>query len=193
MVVTEGEAEKINEEWSIVHGTHDQYLKVKRKRATERARLRKQFGREPSESDVQWAMLKRQLGKEARQNDWGLYRNTRYQMAEIVRKEKKMSQALAGYLEVCYLDLNGPNNIGGYSERLLASENVKGFDPAGDAFLAPAIVGRIGRLAKKLKMGREALQATFIEHNRTIENSLDLPLSPQTCWEKLAQELFKDC
>ena len=79
------------------------------------------------------------------------------------------------------------------TERLLASENVKGFDPDGYAFLAPAIVGRIGRLAKKLKMGREALQATFIEHNRTIEDSLDLPLSPQTCWEKLAQELFKDC
>jgi hypothetical protein len=72
---------------------------------------------------------------------WGLYRNTIFQMGEILRKEERFIQALHTYLEVFYIDLHGPTNNGG----------VAGF-PAFDRefeMMAPGIINRIVRLIDK--------------------------------------------
>ena len=47
---------------------------------------------------------------------WGLYRNTRLNMGDILRKGANWQAALVTYLEVAYLDLNEPNNIGDDTE-----------------------------------------------------------------------------
>jgi len=39
--------------------------------------------------------------------NWGLYRNIRFEMAELLKKEGKFKNALQTYLEVLYLDQNG--------------------------------------------------------------------------------------
>jgi hypothetical protein len=43
-------------------------------------------------------------------------------MAEILRKESRLKDALAPYLKVCCRDLDGPNNLGGQAD-LLADED----------------------------------------------------------------------
>lgn len=82
VVVTKAEADKIDEEWSIVAGTHDIFVAEKEKFVKEKEILRKRFGgKEPSDNDVRWGLLNKQLIEHAKNGDWGLYRNARFQMA----------------------------------------------------------------------------------------------------------------
>src|SRR3990170_1302342 len=54
VVVTKEEAEKIEEEWAIAKGMHDEFLAEKKALEDERNILRQRFGKEPSENDVKW-------------------------------------------------------------------------------------------------------------------------------------------
>jgi DNA-directed RNA polymerase subunit RPC12/RpoP len=116
VLVTEDQAEQIEEQWSIVNGTHGEYLAEKKRVSEEKARLAKRFGKEPSDNDVAWSMLNQDMMEYASQQNWGLFRNAKFQMAEILRKESRLEQALATYLEVCYIDLNGPSNMSGVTD-----------------------------------------------------------------------------
>lgn len=70
-----------------------------------------QQGIEPSESDIEWHLLLDELIEHAKNNQWGLYSNTILRMAEHLYKLKEFDQSLRKYLNVLYLDINGPNNV----------------------------------------------------------------------------------
>jgi len=61
VLVTEQQADLLEEQWSIIKGTHEAYLAEKQKIQAERARLAKLFRAEPSENDIKWGLL----GKDA--------------------------------------------------------------------------------------------------------------------------------
>lgn len=115
VLVTKEQTDKIEEQWSIVNGTHQEYLAEKNRFAKEKERLTAKFaaGKPASDSDVEWSLLNKDSIKHAQEGNWGLYRNTRFAMAEFFKRRLKLKEALAFYFEVCYLDLNGPNNTGG--------------------------------------------------------------------------------
>ncbi len=70
VVVTKAEADKIDEEWSIVAGTHDIFVAEKEEFAKEKEILRKRFGgKEPSDNDVRWGLLNKQLIEHAKNGD----------------------------------------------------------------------------------------------------------------------------
>lgn len=186
-VVTEEGAEKIDEDWSIVNGTHDVYIAEKMQTEREKEILKKRFGKEPRGNDIEWSVLNRSLIEHARHKDRGLYRNTRFEMAEILRKDMKLEDALQAYLEVCYLDLNGPNNRSGMDKELLKEFPV--FDPE-MAFLAPAVIDIIRRLIKKLKIDKNNAKSIFIAHSLKIQKSLKLPLSAENCWQSMDDEFM---
>ena len=140
VLATEAQAEQIEEQWSVVNGTHDTYLRVKRRFAEEKTRLATRFGREPSDNDVQWGLLNQELLEHVQQRNWGLFRNTKFAMAEILRKENRLPAALGGYLEVCYLDLNGPHNTGGITDGELLREYPPWNHKDPTAELAPGIL-----------------------------------------------------
>ncbi len=189
VVVTKAEADKIDEEWSIVAGTHDIFVAEKEEFAKEKEILRKRFGgKEPSDNDVRWGLLNKQLMEHAKNGDWGLYRNARFQMAEILRSEMKLKDALRTYLEVCYLDLNGPNNTGGMNDPELLKE-FPPFDPNRDSFLAPGVIDLIKRIVLKLELSKDEIKQIFTEHNSRMEKSLRLPLSPEKAWQSLEKEI----
>jgi DNA-directed RNA polymerase subunit RPC12/RpoP len=188
VLVTEDQAELIEEQWSIVNGTHDEYLARRRTIEEERTRLAKQFGREPSEKDVQWALLNKEVLKHASDGDWGLYRNARFQMAEILRKESKLNQALSMYFWVCYLDLNGPRNTGGVKDPDLLRDYPP-FSSKG-AFLAPGVISRITRLLDKLTLDHAEIMALFEKAAEHDYKGLKLSVSPSDAWQKLKKELF---
>jgi hypothetical protein len=188
VLVTDQQAELIEEQWSIVNGTHDEYLARKQEIDGERSRLAKQFGRAPSENDVKWGLLNKEVIEHALNGDWGLYRNTRFQMAELLRKESKFKQALSMYCWVCYLDLNGPRNNGGLKDPALLRDYPP-FSPR-EAFLAPGIISRLAGITKKLHVDEEEVLAVFREAAEHDYKGLKLPVQPAEAWQKLRKELF---
>ncbi len=181
ILVTQEQSEKFEEEWSIVNGTHNQYVAQKTEYEREKESLRKQFGKKPSENDIQWRLCNKYLLEYSKDGNWGLYRNTRLQMGDILKKELKLKQALTTYLEVCYLDLNGPSNNGSIP-----------FDPSmGDVFLAPGVVEYAVKLQKKLGLKDEEVKKLFSENNNRVQKSLKLPLNVEDSWIKFEKELYK--
>ncbi len=74
IIVTKDEAGKIDKEWSIVAGVHDNFVAGKKEFAEEKEILRKRFGgKEPSDIDIKWGLLNKQLMEHA-QNEDGLHR-----------------------------------------------------------------------------------------------------------------------
>jgi hypothetical protein len=186
VLVTEVQAEVIDEQWSIVNGTHDSYLKEKKAFENERASQAKRFGCEPLENDVKWALLNKQLTEYALKGDWGFYRNTKLQMAELLRKEKKLKSALYFYLDVFYLDLNGPNNTGGSSLELL-----KKYPPfrSNEAMIAPGIIKRISSLIKQLGLDTKEIENLFKEMVKEQYSFIELPISPENGWRTINEKL----
>jgi hypothetical protein len=188
VLVTEQQADLIEEQWSIVNGTHEVYLAQKRKTEAEQARLAKQFGKTPSENDIKWGLLGKDALEHAVNGNWGFYRNARFQMAEVLRNESKLKQALSFYCWVCYLDLNGPRNTSGMIDKELLRE-FPPFSPK-EGFLAPGIISRIARIIEKLKLDQEGVSLMFQEVAANDFKGLNLPLPPKVAWETVKQELF---
>jgi hypothetical protein len=128
------------------------------------------------------------LIEHAQYGNWGLYRNTRLQMAEILRKEMKLENALQTYLEVCYIDLNGPNNTSGIKDLELL-KIFPPFDPKQFVFIAPVAIASVKRIMNKLTFDKNKIKTIFIEHNSKIEKSLRLPISAEIAWQSLEKEI----
>jgi hypothetical protein len=200
ILVTAAQAEQIEEQWAIVNGTHDEWLAARRRVEQTRIDLRRKFGREPSESDVQWRLLIEDRLTHAKDNNWGLFRNSTFEMAELLRKDGRHRDALVRYLEVCYLDLNGPKNIGDVVEwrkvmrglMEIMPEYRKNpraleiWDPNDiGAELAVGVTGRAQDLAETLGLRHDDVRALFVEHMQPIMQNLKLPLSPEGAWKEL--------
>lgn len=162
VLVTMAQAELIKEQWSVENGTHDIYLKKKLLFEEEKATIAARFGCKPSDNDVKWSLFNKQIIENARRGDWGLYRNTKLNMAELLRMEGRLKDALNLYLEICYIDLNGPRNTGGYSN-LDILRKYPLFSPE-QAFLAPGVLVRIISLKKKLKLDLSKTKEYFGLH-----------------------------
>ena len=131
-------------------------------------------------NDIAWANLNKESIRHASEGNFGLYRNMRFEMAEFLAKEKRYKDALEMYLEVCYLDLNGPNN------------STKFGNPAFDAtmgFLAPGVIKRILISAKRINFTIAQIQNLFINRNIRIYKAMKLPLTPEYCWKKICKVL----
>ncbi len=193
LVVTEDEAEKIDEEWRLEMGTQDAYLAGEKRFVDKKESLKKKFGgKEPSDNDVQWGLFNEDLIEHMKNMDWGLYRNTKFQMGDMLRKEGRLEASLKMYLEVCYLDLNGPNNCGGIMRDPEFLKEFPPFDPSdGNAFLAPGVIDLIQRIMNKLNLATEKIHSMFIEHNSKLEKSMHLPVSADLAWNKIEIELLK--
>ena len=187
VVVTEQDAIKIDEQWMMEHGTYEAYLADKREFDTQKAELAKKWGREPSDGDVYWAIYNKQLLEHAKKGDWGLYRNTRFSMAELLRREKRNRPALETYLEVSYLDANGPRNMGGVFD----PEIVREYPPftRDMAFQAPAVVHYIQELSESLGIDTYELKKIFTEVAERLRKNIRLPVLPEQAWSDLKKEL----
>ena len=186
VLVTEAQAKVIEEQWSIVNCTHDSYLKEKKAFENERASQAKRFGCEPLENDVKWALFNKQLTEYALKGDWGFYRNTKLQMADILRKEKRLKNALYFYLDVFYLDLNGPNNMGGTSPGLL-----KEFPPfrPNEAMIAPGIKKRILSIIKHLGLDTKETENLFKDMVKEQYSFIELPISAEKAWKAIEAQI----
>jgi hypothetical protein len=116
--------------------------------------------------------------------NWGLYRNDRFEIAEFQRAAGRVHKALPIYCEVCYIDLNGPNNCGGLREwpDLLKKHPPFNPDPQG---LAPAVVERLNSLATFIGLDLHQTKMQFIEIAQKVQQDIRTPLKPDEAWNQL--------
>ena len=113
-------------------------------------------------------------------------------MAEILRKEGKIIDAVGFYLEVCYLDLNGPNNIGGYITDKDLLREFPPWDPKGAvAKLAPGIINQVSEIIQDVNWDKSRIEEIYTKRASLLHTSLRLPLSPSSAWKKLQKEFLK--
>jgi len=186
ILIREDQIVYVEEAWAIKNGTHDQFLAERKAYNEQKEELRKKFGREPIDNDIKWAQLNKKLLTHAQSNHWGLYRNARLSMGDILKKESKEVEALDTYLEVCYLDINGPNNCGTRDPSIL--KEYPPFDPK-SSFIAPGVINYIDRLVSNLDMSIEQVEERFMAVASRTKNSLKLPVEGKKAWKKLKNEL----
>jgi predicted RNA-binding Zn-ribbon protein involved in translation (DUF1610 family) len=187
VLVTEEQASIIDIQWMKENGTYEAYLEKQAEFQTTKAKLTKRFGHEASDYDVQWAIYNEQLIEHSQAMNWGLYRNTRFDMAELLRKEGRNIPAIATYIEVSYLDANGPRNVGGVFDPQLLQE----FPPFDEnlAFQAPGIIRLIEKLSVILKLSDQELESKYLEIANQVQERMQLPVSPSEAWREYKKSL----
>lgn len=154
--------------------------------------LKMKIGRVPTEKEVALEIIE-SLGYHYFQNlDMGLFRNTILEKGDIFNLFGDFRNALIMYLELCYIDLNGPSNRGSFRNNL---ESLKEYPPFNSrdsrmVFLAPGIITNIEQISKEMNLSKEDIKQIFFEHNQIVEKSRRLPLSVQDAWIKLEPELI---
>lgn len=193
ILIREDEIPLVEEQWAIKNGNLDELLAHRQRQRDEteecRSRLRARFGCEPSDADVEWALLNDRLLSYSQTWQWGLYGNTRLAMGQILKKANKLDEALSVFLELCYLDLNGPNNCptsNGKPDRTFLKEFPL-FDPS-RGMCPPGILSLIEQLRDALKVSESELQKRFLEASTSLQ-ALKLPVSPGKAWKELAEAL----
>lgn len=147
-----------------------------------RNEVRVKLGKEPSNYEVMTAFLTKECGYLASRNDWGLYTNVIGKQAELSKLMGNNKEALMFYLTICYLDMNGPNNLG----EMGRTPGIKRFDPQD----WPLIVEPIIKINKSLNLSEEEIKKLFFDYNKMIQDSLKLPVSLKKAWDRIEKEAF---
>jgi phage FluMu protein Com len=190
VVVTAERAEEIEDEWAKINGTWEERQEGKRRFAATKEQLTKKFhGKVPSDNDINWSLLNEDSMKHASMQNWGLYRNVIFQMGEILYKEARYLMAIEKYLLVCYIDTCGPRNI---STPLGQKSDVWGsaFSKE-EAFLAPGVIERIQKAAKRIDTELDDLKADFMELGKKYKGAIPFTRSTEESWGEIIQELKK--
>jgi uncharacterized Zn finger protein (UPF0148 family) len=190
VLVTEEQARLLEAEWSSFPRGRITPMLNQEEMEKLRPLLAEKFSKPPSDRDIAWAYLNQKTLDHAKHRRWGLYRNTRLSMAAVLDDEGKLEAALGYYLDVCYLDLNGPQNRG----QIVTNGKSKvapGHDfLLEDAFLAPAVVAKITEIILALKLNEHQVRNDFMHFAKREMHGLKPPVSPERAWEKLSAELY---
>jgi hypothetical protein len=152
-----------------------------------RNEVKAKLGKEPSNYEIMTAFLTKECRYFSSRNDWGLYSNVLLKQAELSTLIGDNKEALTFYLTICYLDLNGPNNIG----EIGRTPGIRRFEPE-MGFLAPGIIERILKINESLNLSRGEIKARFFDYNRMIHDTLKLPVSLEKAWRRIEPELLPE-
>jgi hypothetical protein len=189
VLVTEEQAAAIEEQW-VRHETEAELARLRGLPGYTRARakLRRLLGREPDEHEVVIELARGELEQHKAERDWGLYRNAQLQIASELRTLNRLEASFAAYLVLCYLDLNGPNNVGGTKDPEVLAE-FPPFDPK-DAGLTPGILMDVLALQQGLGLSVDQTKEAFFSATAKSSRLLPLPVSPEVAWLRLREGLF---
>jgi len=151
--------------------------------------LVREFKKEPSLNDIKWRLYSKKDLEYISNRNWGLYTNNKLNKARILHTENKFDQALRLYLEVCYLDINGPNNLNvkfGEDTEIMKQLNVKDFN-LNNSLLAIGVIGSLKEVIEKLNISTEKVGNLFLSLRDVVP--IELPLSLKKSWNVLLKEL----
>ena len=202
VVVTKKQADAIEEQWMLYHKgqamarlkSHPDYNETARS-------LRRTLGREPTADESKLEISLREAARHRRKHDWGLYRNSVLDAATALLALGRADESLRKHLEVCYLDVNGPQNCGGMPEHL--GDECAPFDPNTPAAVpAPSVLLAaidIGcdlcqdPLEPDLGCDMNKLRDIFLSVAAETQRDLHLPVTPEVAWGNITAELARNC
>lgn len=196
VLVTEEEKDKIEEQWAILSEDSEERLSELKEYKDAKQELKAKFGKDPPPHDVQWNLCNKKIIEYAVKKQWGLFRNNKFEMASLLKKEGRDKQALQTLFEVCYLDLNGCRNVGTIDNKHISKEymeklGVKEFDPF-LAFLALGVLGMVKEIIEKLGISKEEGERIFIEINEKAKPLRNMPVSCEKAWDRLKEKIWID-
>ncbi|MCG2720058.1 MAG: hypothetical protein L6266_05025, partial [Nanoarchaeota archaeon] len=201
VLVTDKGKEEIEKQWVIYLQIREEkelaFLYPKEYKKAEEE-LRKKWGTKPTFKDIKWIILQKQVLKYASEKQWGLYRNSKLEMYYIFKNENKNKEALEILFEVCYLDLNGADNVILINKKISSNKVIKkpGTDEFNlkEAFLAPAVVFWIQEIMDVFKLSDLEAKNLFLKVNkeRSPYPYNFMPFSLEEAWKKLKQTLKQE-
>lgn len=117
----------------------------------------------------------------AKLNNWGLYRNNIYSVAEIYKRQGNIDAELEMLIMVNYIDANEPNNLGTDDPSLM--REFPPFEPS-NAVFAPAPVDRMFRLFQEIGLSNSQAKARFVSVAAKRRIAL-MPRSPGSAWKAI--------
>lgn len=119
---------------------------------------------------------------------WGLYRNAVLELAWARRLERRLSESAALLLEVCYLDLNDPHNVGDLARY---QELAREYPPFGPelAQLLPAIAQEANDALIRANLDIDAGEQLFLMVASDRHSRFPLWLSPAEGWAHVKDSL----
>ncbi len=140
-------------------------------------------------SDRQLNRLIAQARHQLRKGNWLHYRDARLHMADLQRRRGHLVEALTLYLDVWYLDLNGPRDSLGPNEGAFLGTEDPPFDPGRAAARSPAR-RPVRKLMHALELQPRHVQTLFFDAAGPTFHTLDLPLAPSDAWQRIGPELL---
>ena len=190
-VVTEEQANAIDDEIARLNGTYELKVAEKNRREKIRKDLRESFkGVEPSDKDVEWRILNEDSIKYAREGDWVSYGINRNQMAHALEERGKFKAALERYFEVMILDLVGIQDISGvkdFDAEMRKLLDIRQFKPE-EGKIHDAQLENILRLAKQMEINKDTLESIFHDEFGKL-NYIKFPMTSVQCWEKISNKI----
>jgi hypothetical protein len=127
--------------------------------------------------------------KSIKEGNFARFRDARLGLAllleEAEKDAEKLRKALATHLEVCYIDINGPQE-GTTRER--ERYNKAPFEPR-QSLLTGGIVSIANVYIERLGLTRAETKALFRKHNSRHLSGLTMPLSIDAGWNQLEAHL----
>jgi hypothetical protein len=196
VLVTEAQAEALEEQWELHRerggGTPLRPLLNEEELEAERQSLCVRFGREPAQFDVAASLISHRSFEHMRRLEMGAYRDFGLAKASLLDQQGKSTEALAGYLGVCFLDMNGARNppqngVNGQHVRSMDAAN--GFAPE-MAFLAPQVIARCIQIIATLDLDEGAVKDAFTAFVERHYQTLRAPRRPHEIWPQLGDTIF---
>jgi len=162
-----------------------------------RTAQREKYGKEMPEQlhsvlhTIRRNVYERQGLEGIKEGNFARFRNARLGMAllleeEAEKDEEKLKKALATHLEVCYLDLNGPQDS---TTRERELDKKASFKPS-QSLLTSGILNITNVYIERLGMTRVETKALFRKHNSRHLSDLNMPLSIEQGWNQLEPTLI---
>jgi len=126
-----------------------------------------------------------------KEGNFALLRSARLSMAllmeeEVEQDEELLRKTLAMHLDLCYIDLNGPQNSTTREREITEGPP---FDPS-QGVLTPSIVNITNVYIERLALTRDETKSLFHKHISRHLSGLNPPLSLDDGWNKLEPSLI---
>lgn len=132
----------------------------------------------------------KQLSREASNHNWAFYRSIKFNIAQYYENENSNLEALGCYVELLYLDTNGPNDTSTIRNEPELLKEYPDFDPEHTCF-APAIITAVEKILKKECISQDEYKALFLRRGEILYKTLKLPVDPQSAWYKVLENIKK--
>lgn len=177
VMLTDTESLQCEEQWAIAKGRHDQWLQERMSYEAEATRLREQLGHEPTDHQIQVAMLEYDKQQCAAEGRWGHYSICIGRLAELARSVKDWQAVIMLQSQVGYLEAAGPTNHGKFDRKL--------------ALIAPGCACRMAEAAMAMGIRLEAVEPIFLTAAAQTQATTGANIQPSTAWRRVRAKIRK--